>query len=288
MATAAINQSPIFQAHMKGPFVSSLIFHVVVIVIMITGMPYLKSEVPTIDESIAVEIVDMDEIKDERATKREEVKRQPPKNEVKPAPRKSMPKVTSIKPSTPSAPDKIEEYAPPEPEKKVPAPVKKPEPIKAKTPPKPIKSPVTKEEEPEQEKEFNSLLKNLMDSEQQQAIDDKNKSSEPSPLQRFSQNMSISELGTLRAQLNRCWSVLAGARYAEDLIIELKLFVNPNRSIRDVKVVNQLRYNTDSFYKAAADSAIRAVYRCSPLDVPPQKYELWKTITVTFDPRKVL
>ena len=64
--------------------------------------------------------------------------------------------------------------------------------------------------------------------------------------------------------------------------------MNPDRSVRDARIINQLRYNTDSFYRAAADSAMRAIFKCSPLDLPPKKYDLWKTITVTFDPRTML
>jgi hypothetical protein len=60
--------------------------------------------------------------------------------------------------------------------------------------------------------------------------------------------------------------------------------------VQDAQIVDTMRYNSDTYYRAAADSALRAVRnpQCNPLDLPPQKYELWKTIVVTFDPRKML
>lgn len=94
----------------------------------------------------------------------------------------------------------------------------------------------------------------------------------------------------LQAQLSQCWKLQSGARYAEDLIVEIKLSVNPDRTIRDAKIVNQLRYMSDGYFRAAADSALRAVRNpsCNPLDLPPNKYDLWKEITVVFDPREML
>ena len=46
----------------------------------------------------------------------------------------------------------------------------------------------------------------------------------------------------------------------------------------------------DRFYRAAAESAMRAVQndKCSPLKLPPDKYDRWKEITLTFDPSKMV
>ena len=43
----------------------------------------------------------------------------------------------------------------------------------------------------------------------------------------------------------------------------------------------------DPFFRTAAESALRAVLnpRCNPLKVPPRKYETWKSVTLSFDPR---
>jgi hypothetical protein len=38
-------------------------------------------------------------------------------------------------------------------------------------------------------------------------------------------------------------------------------------------------------FQVAAESAVRAVRRCTPLKLPADKYELWQDVVVTFDPR---
>jgi hypothetical protein len=49
------------------------------------------------------------------------------------------------------------------------------------------------------------------------------------------------------------------------------------------------RYNSDTFYRAAADSAVRATHECSPLkNLPPDKYGSWKEMELTFNPADML
>ena len=42
-------------------------------------------------------------------------------------------------------------------------------------------------------------------------------------------------------------------------------------------------YKRDLKYRAVADSARHAVRDCSPLPLPENKYELWKTFVFNFD-----
>ena len=53
--------------------------------------------------------------------------------------------------------------------------------------------------------------------------------------------------------------------------------------------MDQGRYNRDSFFRAAADSARRAVFHphCNPLALPLDKYDIWKTIIIRFNPREM-
>ncbi|NBO19672.1 MAG: energy transducer TonB, partial [Proteobacteria bacterium] len=49
------------------------------------------------------------------------------------------------------------------------------------------------------------------------------------------------------------------------------------------------KYQSDPFYRAAADAAVRAVQRCSPLTgLPSDKYETWKQMELRFDPKYML
>jgi hypothetical protein len=46
----------------------------------------------------------------------------------------------------------------------------------------------------------------------------------------------------------------------------------------------------DPFYRSAAESALRAVLnpQCSPLKLPPEKFDQWKTLELTFNPKDLL
>jgi hypothetical protein len=74
------------------------------------------------------------------------------------------------------------------------------------------------------------------------------------------------------------------------LIVELIIDVNPDKTVANTDIVDKSRYASDSFFRAAADSAVRAVRnpQCSPLELPEGKYDQWKRIDFTFDPRDML
>lgn len=102
--------------------------------------------------------------------------------------------------------------------------------------------------------------------------------------------LTASEKDLLIQQIERCWVVPAGARDADNLIIEIKAVVNPDGTVRQATIVDTGRYGADQTFRAAADSARRAVLNptCSPLHVPPDKYEQWHNLDLFFNPKDVL
>jgi hypothetical protein len=102
--------------------------------------------------------------------------------------------------------------------------------------------------------------------------------------------LSISELDAIRDQIADCWLVPAGAKNAEDLIVDIFVRMNPDGTVRAADIKDKGRMRTDPFFRTAAESAIRALRnpRCSPLRLPLDKYELWKTFTIGFNPRDLL
>ena len=101
--------------------------------------------------------------------------------------------------------------------------------------------------------------------------------------------LTISEIDMVRQQLARCWNLPAGAKDADDLIIEIRTVMNPDGTVREARIQNQSRMQGDPFFRAAAESALRAVLnpRCSPLKLPPEKYDQWQTMTLTFNPKEM-
>jgi hypothetical protein len=99
--------------------------------------------------------------------------------------------------------------------------------------------------------------------------------------------MTTGELDAFRMQLSQCWNILPGAARAETLAVNLTITVNQDRTVRDVQITDLARYTTDTFFRAAADNAIRAIKHpdCTPLDLPADKYTMWREITLNFDPR---
>nr|MBX2833453.1 energy transducer TonB [Micavibrio sp.] len=106
----------------------------------------------------------------------------------------------------------------------------------------------------------------------------------------LSSQLSISELDALKYQIAQCWVVPAGAKYAEDLAVEIRIKLNRDGTLNQAGVVNTARYNRDTAFRAAADSAMRALRNpaCSPLKLPADKYDRWKETLMNFDPREML
>lgn len=103
--------------------------------------------------------------------------------------------------------------------------------------------------------------------------------------------MTISEMDAIRGQFVKCWRVPAGAKNDYELKVHVNVQLRPDGSVVSAEVAggDMIRYNTDNFFRGAADSAIRAVYKCSPLkNLPADKYSTWKDMELTFDPRDLL
>jgi hypothetical protein len=97
----------------------------------------------------------------------------------------------------------------------------------------------------------------------------------------------MSEIDAIRRQIERCWNVPAGARDAENLIVEIRVRLNPDGSVFQAEILDTVRLASDAFYRAAAESALRAVRLCSPLQLPPKKYNVWKIVTLRFNPKEM-
>jgi len=107
----------------------------------------------------------------------------------------------------------------------------------------------------------------------------------------FNQVLSVSEIDFISSSLRKCWNVNAGAEGVENLVIEIKTWVNKDGRVRDVQVMNN---QSNPFFRAMADSAVRAVYVCDNLgeDSPfkilatryPEHYQDWKEMSLRFNP----
>ena len=97
-----------------------------------------------------------------------------------------------------------------------------------------------------------------------------------------SKQLTSSEINILRRHVSNCWNVPYSGNDLKDLI-KVKISANPDGSVINVEIMNIDLYKRDPIYRAVADSARNAVKECSPLPLPKDKYEAWKTFVFNFD-----
>jgi len=102
--------------------------------------------------------------------------------------------------------------------------------------------------------------------------------------------LTLSEEDALKAQIFGCWSIPLGLPYNEDLLVRIKLKLEPDGSVAKTEILDHARMNKpgQGFYKVLAESALRAVKLCQPLRVPSTGYERWKELQLNFDAREML
>jgi len=280
----------------------SALLHVAVILLAYFGLPHLARELPPMDLPVPVDIVTVADITNAPPPKPkpEKEKEAPPKPEPKPEPVKAPP---------PPPP-------PPEPEAVVPPPpAPKPEPPKPEPPkaiaeapaptPKPKLRPealkdVRPERKPPPPDEMASVLKSVEKL--------KEKKHEETPVEAAealkdraqaprefnpSAPVTISQIDAIRRHFERCWNIPAGARDAENLAVDIRVALGPDATVQRAEIVEQSRMATDPFYRAAAESALRAVLnpRCRSLQdvgLRPDQYDQWKDMTITFNPKQMI
>lgn len=95
--------------------------------------------------------------------------------------------------------------------------------------------------------------------------------------------LSMDEISYLRSQISRCWNPPVGVVNAENLTVDIYFELNQDGSLSGAPQV--ARAPSGQLGQIAAESARRAVELCEPYELPPQKYEHWQAIQLTFDPK---
>ena len=99
--------------------------------------------------------------------------------------------------------------------------------------------------------------------------------------------VTASEVEGVREKIRPCWNFPAGVRDQSSLVVTMVVQMNQDGTPTKVDLKDTGRYHNDPTFRAAADSAMRAVSnpRCQPWPLSPDKYNAWRTITFNFDPR---
>jgi len=93
----------------------------------------------------------------------------------------------------------------------------------------------------------------------------------------------------IKDQLSQCWSPPAGVMDGHTLKPMIKFNLQPDGSVVGQPVV--MNDQSSPAFRAMADSAMRAIRKCSPFKIPVQFapfHNDWKDTTVIFDPKDIL
>lgn len=95
--------------------------------------------------------------------------------------------------------------------------------------------------------------------------------------------LSQTEIDRIKNYVGKCWDTSIGASEVK-MIIPLQISANKDGTVNSVEIVDNSLYIKNSFYRATADSARRAVLDCSPLPLPKNKEDQFKSFVFDFDP----
>ncbi len=285
-------------------FISATL-HIAVFVIAWIGV--IPMSRPDITQVRVIDVEVMTEL-EKPAPKSKPVAKQKPKPPPPPPPRREPPP----KPQVVEKPEAVPTPKPPPDVPPVPKPKPKP---KAKKPPKekPKKfvqrpRPKSKPKPPPPKHDFSSVLKTVKKLERKppppkpKKRAPKKPKKNVSPLQQVADalkrakptlastgKLTKSELSAIEGQFIPCWSPPVGAQGAEAMIVWIRAILSPDGTVRTAEIMEKSRMNSDPFFRAMAESARRAVRdpRCQPLRLPFAKYEEWRDLVVSFDPREM-
>ena len=306
---------------MRDAAIKSGLFHALIVIVGWVGLPHLFDE-PALSENVI--IVDMVEISALRNLPSQVIEpTAEPATEQEPPPPEPEPVEDTPPPPTEAAPPPPELAEPepaPEPEPEpvgvaapdpepipLPEPAALPEPVQVASAPKEISRPNRKPKPPSRF-DFEKALESLDDIDPVQPVTPVDDVPEPDappeeaidPIAealasadtpyRSDAPLSMSEIDNIRSQIQRNFSMPVGARGAESMIVTLRIMLRPDGTVTSVEVAEDDRHRMreDRFFRSMAESAVRAVNRTRQIKfLSPEKYHLWRDITVTFDPREM-
>lgn len=197
----------------------------------------------------------------------------PPPPEPAPPP----PAPTPEPPPTPPPPQEVR----PQPMTDAPMPRLRPERQVAQTPPQPQPEPPP-ENTPVDTSAIDQVLAAL-DQEQTQTVPEPQQPTVGSPTASLDNTrMTATELDMLRDRLARCWNPPMGWTNSAEVRVAVIIAFNVDGSVAGTQVVEAPQ---GTYANLAPESAVRAVRQCAPYNLPPEKYDTWREVKVTFDPR---
>ncbi len=281
------NNTPQSDSLFGAAFLSA-IFHAGALFAAFVVWPMISPPVALPSDVVPIELLTVDDATNIMAQTDEKVE-QPPEP-TPPAPEPPQQEQQAMAPEPPPPPAPEEEEAAPEAEPEKPEPPK-PEPPKPEERRFALAAPRAKPkpEKPKEKFDVDKILKGLdsLPEEPKEAKAAPSKADRAVKAVGAQSAMTMSEIDALKGQLAKCWNVPVGAPDPAALVFRVRVFLNEDGTVASPpQLLDQGRLG-DPYFRAAADSAIRAVHICGPYNLPPEKYASWNEIVITFDPRQM-
>ena len=255
--------------------VYSVAAHIVVATVSIIGLPALKRDFNAMPDIIPVEFVTLDDVTRNVA--------EPANEEPQDGVAETRPSMDSIIPEAVPTLDSALSQSAVEEEAETPRPMPT---VAPRTKPRPPSALDT------------SRIAALIDRSKQQTattpepVDNTEKIEDAIERSQMSQMEARRATITLQAligsKVESCWSIPAGSKGADDLAVRIKIFLRVDGTLqRPPELMDRSRLS-DPFYRAAAESAERAIRRCAPYELPLEQYDIWRELIFTFDPKELL
>ena len=97
--------------------------------------------------------------------------------------------------------------------------------------------------------------------------------------------VGLDDIARIQQHVSQCWQPPLGAAGNDTLIVDIFVSVDRTGEVQKAVIEDKLRFNLDSYFKASAIAAQRAIVDCSPLPIPPEKYDQLKEFTFAFNPQ---
>ncbi|MFQ5534857.1 MAG: hypothetical protein ACE5EM_08575 [Sphingomonadales bacterium] len=269
----------------QGIFISAFL-HIAAITLVITGIPLGDPERLEMAEIIPVEILDIEELSSAPKPEPLQAALEPEPVAPKPKPQRRVETSPDEAPAVPLPPEietpRAKPKPPPRRQTATLAPRVKPRPPKRYDPDR-----------------LSALLDKRRASKEVEAPDPdpagKKASADSDIRSRLTgierKRLTVGIQDAMRSQIEHCWTIPAGARNSHNLAVRIRVFLNPDGSLaRPPEIVDQQRMYAkgQEFFRAAAESARRAVQKCAPLDLPVEHYQIWRDSELSFDPSRTL
>ena len=292
---------------MRAGLPVSVIAHVALVAWGIVSLPSPAPVDATSIEMIPVDFIEIDDVTQmtrglQTAALVEELPAPPPPPKVEeppplPKPAPPPPEPEPVPPPPEPEPPPLPTPAPPEPPPPAPSPeaavAPPPEPRVAEPltnvpmprirPNKPVPQAAEAPQEPKPQEFDVDTLTAMLDQPVDAPPPQEAKPTLGSPTAPTSVRLTANELDALRARLAQCWSPPIGWIDPSEVRVILLLALNADGSVNGVPQV--IEAPQGQFARQAPESALRAVRRCAPYNLPPDKYDAWREVKVTFDPQ---